>query len=154
MTSREKRIGAWVTKFRRPPAPISSQTSQHFDLSGGGNNCTCGGLQRRRAAMRLAPFVFGLAAFMVQVVPGSPARAQAPVPAPQQPAAGAADAISPTATPQHPMPPGFAATTAADGQWPMPGRDTGLTRYSGLDQINAQNVRNLQVAFTFSLSSN
>ena len=79
------------------------------------------------------------------VVLGMPANAQAPTPAAAPPQALAAPAQAAA--------PGFAATNAGDGQWPMPGRDTGLTRYSGLDQINAQNVKDLQVAFTFSLGS-
>lgn len=37
-----------------------------------------------------------------------------------------------------------------DNQWIMPGKDYAGTRYSGLDQINGGNVRNLQVAWTFS----
>ncbi len=36
----------------------------------------------------------------------------------------------------------------------MPGKDTALTRYSPLDEINAQNVKNLKVAFSFSLGVN
>jgi lanthanide-dependent methanol dehydrogenase len=37
-----------------------------------------------------------------------------------------------------------------DGQWLMPAKNYASTRYSGLDQINAQNVKNLKVAWTFS----
>src|SRR5215210_2077201 len=37
-----------------------------------------------------------------------------------------------------------------DGQWLMPARNYASTRYSGLGQINAQNVRNLKAAWTFS----
>jgi PQQ-dependent dehydrogenase (methanol/ethanol family) len=37
-----------------------------------------------------------------------------------------------------------------DGQWVMPAKDYASTRYSGLTQINRQNVRNLKVAWTFS----
>lgn len=36
------------------------------------------------------------------------------------------------------------------GEWPLPGRDPQGTRYSPLDQINAANVGNLKVAWTFS----
>src|SRR5215204_6096201 len=39
---------------------------------------------------------------------------------------------------------------ADDGQWVMPAKNYASTRYSGLQQINAQNVRNLKPAFTFS----
>jgi quinoprotein glucose dehydrogenase len=37
--------------------------------------------------------------------------------------------------------------TAADGEWRVNGGDTGSTRYSPLDQINATNVKNLQVVW-------
>jgi PQQ-dependent dehydrogenase (methanol/ethanol family) len=42
------------------------------------------------------------------------------------------------------------AQLANDGEWPMAARDYASTRFSPLDQINASNVRNLKVAFTFS----
>lgn len=37
-----------------------------------------------------------------------------------------------------------------DGQWVMPAKNYAATRFSGLDQINAENVKSLQVAWTFS----
>src|SRR6267142_4687897 len=37
-----------------------------------------------------------------------------------------------------------------DGQWPMAAKNYANTRYSGLDQINTENVGQLQVAWTFS----
>jgi PQQ-dependent dehydrogenase (methanol/ethanol family) len=37
-----------------------------------------------------------------------------------------------------------------DGQWPMAAKNYANTRYSGLDQINTENVGKLQVAWTFS----
>ena len=37
-----------------------------------------------------------------------------------------------------------------DGQWLRPAKDYASTRYSSLDQINAGNVQNLKLAFTFS----
>lgn len=40
-----------------------------------------------------------------------------------------------------------------DGQWRMAAKDYASTRYSGLAQINAQNVRHLKVALTFSTGS-
>ena len=40
--------------------------------------------------------------------------------------------------------------TSDDGQWVVPAKDYANTRFSALDQINAGNVRNLKVAFTFS----
>lgn len=39
---------------------------------------------------------------------------------------------------------------AEDGQWSMPAKDYASTRYSGLDQINTENVKNLKLAWTFS----
>ncbi len=50
---------------------------------------------------------------------------------------------------QTPQPPSF-AKASDDGQWTMPAKDVASTRYSSLDEINAQNVKNLKVAFTFS----
>ena len=38
---------------------------------------------------------------------------------------------------------------AKNGEWTVFGGDPGSTRYSPLDQINRDNVRNLQVAWTF-----
>jgi PQQ-dependent dehydrogenase (methanol/ethanol family) len=37
-----------------------------------------------------------------------------------------------------------------DGQWTMPAKNYASTRFSGLDEINASNVANLNVAWTFS----
>src|SRR5581483_6973126 len=36
------------------------------------------------------------------------------------------------------------------GQWVLPGKNYSLTRYSELNQINAKNVKNLKVSWTFS----
>jgi PQQ-dependent dehydrogenase (methanol/ethanol family) len=49
----------------------------------------------------------------------------------------------------------FASTQAfcqgtQDGDWPMAAKDYANTRYSALDQINAANVKELKLAFTFS----
>ena len=41
-----------------------------------------------------------------------------------------------------------------DGQWTMPAKDLQGTRYSGLDQINSTNAKNLKVAWTFSTGVN
>ena len=41
------------------------------------------------------------------------------------------------------------ATSTADGDWPAYGRTQHGTRYSPLNQINAENVKNLQEAWTF-----
>src|SRR5437764_2722403 len=37
-----------------------------------------------------------------------------------------------------------------DGQWIRPAKDYASTRYSSLDQINTENIKDLKVAFTFS----
>lgn len=42
------------------------------------------------------------------------------------------------------------ASAPEDGQWLMPAKDYASTRYSGLDEINTDNVKNLKVAWTFS----
>src|SRR5947209_16516133 len=41
-----------------------------------------------------------------------------------------------------------------DGQWPMPAKNYASTRFSGLDEINAGNVQNLKVSWTFSTGVN
>ena len=46
--------------------------------------------------------------------------------------------------------PARSAFPAEDGNWTMPGKDYASTRFSGLNQITAENVGNLQVAATFS----
>ena len=43
-----------------------------------------------------------------------------------------------------------ASGPAEDGQWTMPAKSYGATRYSGLTQINAQNARALRPVWTFS----
>src|SRR4051812_14157300 len=50
--------------------------------------------------------------------------------------------------------PALAVASAEDGQWLVPGKNYASTRYSGLDEINTANVKNLQVAFTFSTGVN
>jgi len=42
------------------------------------------------------------------------------------------------------------ALSSDDGQWVMPAKNYASTRYSGLDQINASNVKNLHVVWTLS----
>jgi len=44
-----------------------------------------------------------------------------------------------------------AASAGADGEWPMAARDYASTRFSPLDQVTRDNVRQLKVAFTFSM---
>jgi lanthanide-dependent methanol dehydrogenase len=46
------------------------------------------------------------------------------------------------------------AVATDDGQWTMPGRNYQATRYSELTQINADNVKDLKVAWTFSTGVN
>ena len=50
--------------------------------------------------------------------------------------------------------PPAAAAPPDDGQWTMPAKNYASTRYSELAEITADNVKNLQVAFTFSLGVN
>jgi PQQ-dependent dehydrogenase (methanol/ethanol family) len=45
-------------------------------------------------------------------------------------------------------------TTPEDGNWTQPGKNYGLTRYSGLDQINTSNAQSLTVKWTFSTGIN
>ncbi|TPI32696.1 PQQ-dependent dehydrogenase, methanol/ethanol family [Mesorhizobium sp. B3-1-6] len=47
-----------------------------------------------------------------------------------------------------------AAAPPDDGQWTMPAKNYASTRYSELAEINEGNVKNLQVAFTFSTGVN
>src|SRR3954451_18670508 len=47
-----------------------------------------------------------------------------------------------------------AAAPKDDGQWTMPSKNYASTRYSAMGEINPANVRNLKVAFTFSLGVN
>jgi len=52
-----------------------------------------------------------------------------------------------------PVPPPSAAPPE-DGQWTMPAKNYASTRYSELAEITTENVKNLQVAFTFSTGVN
>src|SRR4051812_11124677 len=47
-------------------------------------------------------------------------------------------------------PPATSPATPDDGQWTMPTKNHENTRYSGLDQIKLDNVKDLRVAWTFS----
>jgi PQQ-dependent dehydrogenase (methanol/ethanol family) len=55
--------------------------------------------------------------------------------------------------PAIPRPP-QAAAPPDDGQWLMPAKNFASSRYSSLDEINVDNVKNLHVAFTFSTGVN
>src|SRR3712207_4760335 len=46
------------------------------------------------------------------------------------------------------------AAEPEDGQWLMPAKNYASTRFSGLDQINASNAKDLKVAWTFSTGVN
>jgi PQQ-dependent dehydrogenase (methanol/ethanol family) len=63
-----------------------------------------------------------------------------------------AHAQQPTQPPS--ITPPASAAPPEDGQWTMPSKNYASTRYSGLDEINTDNVKNLQVAFTFSTGVN
>ncbi|WP_445502713.1 methanol/ethanol family PQQ-dependent dehydrogenase [Microvirga sp. G4-2] len=56
-------------------------------------------------------------------------------------------------TQPQPSAPSFAATPE-DGQWTIPQKNYANTRYSDLSEINTDNVKNLQAAFTFSTGVN
>jgi lanthanide-dependent methanol dehydrogenase len=56
-------------------------------------------------------------------------------------------------SPALPQPPASAAPKD-DGQWVMPAKNYASTRYSELNEITTENVKNLQVAFTFSTGVN
>src|SRR5687767_1506667 len=43
-----------------------------------------------------------------------------------------------------------ASAPAADKEWTMPNKNLSATRYSGLTEINTENVKNLKAAWTFS----
>ncbi|MFL5159779.1 MAG: PQQ-binding-like beta-propeller repeat protein, partial [Microvirga sp.] len=55
--------------------------------------------------------------------------------------------------PPQPSAPSF-ASAPEDGQWTIPQKNYASTRYSDLSEINAETVKNLQVAFTFSTGVN
>src|SRR4051794_20162444 len=61
--------------------------------------------------------------------------------------------VAPANAQSLPKPP-VAAAPADDGQWAMPAKNFASTRYSELTEINTDNVKNLQVAFTFSTGVN
>src|SRR6059058_4970956 len=64
----------------------------------------------------------------------------------------ALSAASSSAAEQFPTPP--ASTVTEDGQWTMPAKDYASTRFSGLSEINAGNIKNLHVSFSFSTGVN
>jgi lanthanide-dependent methanol dehydrogenase len=58
--------------------------------------------------------------------------------------------VGPAALADTPPQPPPAAFPPEDGTWRMPAKDSANTRYSGLDEITRDNVKSLQVAYTFS----
>ncbi|EIM27163.1 methanol/ethanol family PQQ-dependent dehydrogenase [Microvirga lotononidis] len=64
----------------------------------------------------------------------------------------ASQALAQTDPPQ-PAVPSF-ASAPEDGQWTIPQKNSASTRFSDLSEINTENVKNLQVAFTFSAGVN
>ncbi|HEX8141015.1 MAG TPA: methanol/ethanol family PQQ-dependent dehydrogenase [Pyrinomonadaceae bacterium] len=56
--------------------------------------------------------------------------------------------------PAGPQQQGIQTSEPEDGQWLMPAKNYASTRYSGLDEINTENARNLKVAWTFSTGVN
>lgn len=58
--------------------------------------------------------------------------------------------VEPQAREQAKARPAKTATAPEDGTWPIPTKDYANTRFSGLDQIDEINVKNLRVAWTFS----
>ncbi len=75
--------------------------------------------------------------------------------APKSPDGGPASAPQPKQPRATNLPTGAqSANEPEDGQWLMPAKNYASTRFSGLDQINAENVRNLKVAWTFSTGVN
>src|SRR3954449_399506 len=61
-----------------------------------------------------------------------------------------APAASQSSNPRVPQ----AAGGPDDGQWSMPAKNFASSRYSSLDEINVDNVKDLRVAFTFSTGVN
>ncbi|TPI12962.1 PQQ-dependent dehydrogenase, methanol/ethanol family [Mesorhizobium sp. B4-1-3] len=96
---------------------------------------SCGDAQLTRRASASRKHSPGALAAMLLVCAPLLTAASEPPPAP---------AISPPA----------AAAPPDDGQWTMPAKNYASTRYSELAEINEGNVKNLQVAFTFSTGVN
>jgi PQQ-dependent dehydrogenase (methanol/ethanol family) len=57
---------------------------------------------------------------------------------------------TPPAQPSAPAAAASAGASDADKQWTMPSNNLAATRYSGLSEINTENVKNLKAAWTFS----
>ena len=72
-----------------------------------------------------------------------------------KPEGGQALAPQPKAPQATSLPTGaLSAAEPEDGQWLMAAKNYASTRFSGLDQINVDNVKSLKVAWTFSTGVN
>jgi lanthanide-dependent methanol dehydrogenase len=95
---------------------------------------------RRAELCRFIPASI-LAAFVLLLSASCSSNSGGPAQAPKQPVSN-----QPTGA--------TAANAPEDGQWPMPAKNYASTRFSGLNEINVNNVQNLKVAWTFSLGVN
>jgi alcohol dehydrogenase (cytochrome c) len=86
------------------------------------------------------------AALISGLLTAGSALAQAPAPV--------APVESPPTQTNRPAAPAFAAPVEGDVEWTSPGKDSALTRYSTLADINARTAKDLRVAFTFSMGVN
>src|SRR5258705_36320 len=89
----------------------------------------------KRVLSTILPLVFVLASCSKKV--------------PQQPSSGSGPYSTPAQSAVAQSPP-----YTEDGQWVMPAKNYASTRFSGLDQINVENAKNLNVAWTFSVGVN
>ena len=62
----------------------------------------------------------------------------------------ACSSTPPPAASESAAPAASASAPAADKEWTMPNKNASATRYSGLNEINTGNVKNLKAAWTFS----
>lgn len=87
--------------------------------------------------------LYTLAAFIAAITLSCNQKAERAANAPPKPV--------PTVQAFTPRPGGLPSwlTQEEDGQWLMPAKDYASTRYSGLSEINTENVRDLKVAWTF-----
>ena len=65
-------------------------------------------------------------------------------------AVACSSAPAPASDSAAPAPAASASAPAADKEWTMPNKNLAATRYSGLTEINTENVKNLRAAWTFS----
>src|SRR4051812_16143902 len=97
-------------------------------------------LQRKVTAARTSLFcAVLLSLFSALVLGGCKSKSQSSAP-------GLEPGTTKAGQPQASMP----VATQEDGNWIMPAKDYASTRYSGLDQINTSNAKDLKLAWTFS----